>query len=116
MLGVALPAGANAYPGIFGGDQGLNVVFTAPGFLGATFPLTRWQAWVSAAVPLVTLVLLANLCYSRIGRNWRAVRDDEVAAALDGVNVAATRILAFVLRATCARPAPAPLPILTPPH
>ena len=25
------------------GDQGLNVTFTAPAFLGATFPLTRWQ-------------------------------------------------------------------------
>ena len=51
---------------------------------------------------LVTLVLLANLCYSRIGRNWRAVRDDEVAAALDGVNVAVTRVLAFVTSAICA--------------
>src|SRR5260370_30498183 len=113
MLGVALPAGANAYPGIFGGDQGLNVVFTAPGCLGATFPLTRWQAWVSAAVALVTLVLLANLCYSRIGRNWRAVRDDEVAAALDGVNVAATRVLAFVVSATCAGIAGALLAMVT---
>ena len=79
---------ANAYPGTFGGDQGLNVVFTTPGFLGVNFPLTRWQAWVCSAVALVTLVLLANLGRSRVGRNWRAVRDDEVAAALAGVNVA----------------------------
>ena len=97
MLGVALPTLAAAYAGVFGGDQGLNVTFTAPAFLGATFPLTRWQAWVSSLVALVSLVLLANLCYSRIGRNWRAVRDDEVAAALDGVNVALTRVLAFVV-------------------
>ena len=102
MLGVALPALGSAYQGIFGGDQGLNVTFTAPGFLGAAFPLTRWQAWVSTVVALVTLVLLANLCYSRVGRSWRAVRDDEVAAALDGVNVAVTRILAFVVSAICA--------------
>src|SRR5580704_10967702 len=105
LLGVALPTVALAYAGIFGGDQGLNVNFTAPGFLGATFPLTRWQAWVSAAVALVTLVLLANLCYSRIGRNWRAARD--------GVNVAATRILAFVVSATCAGIAGALLAIVT---
>ncbi|HEX6518948.1 MAG TPA: branched-chain amino acid ABC transporter permease, partial [Streptosporangiaceae bacterium] len=39
MLGVALPSIAYAYQGTFGGDQGLNVVFTAPGFLGASFPL-----------------------------------------------------------------------------
>jgi branched-chain amino acid transport system permease protein len=113
MLGVALPSLAYAYPGLFGGDQGLNVIFTAPGFLGATFPLTRWQAWVSAVVAIVTLMLLANLSYSRIGRNWRAVRDDEVAAALDGINVAAARVLAFVVSATCAGIAGALLAIVT---
>ncbi len=47
MLGVALPSIAYAWPGIFGGDQGLNVVFTTPAFLGVNFPLTRWQAWVA---------------------------------------------------------------------
>jgi branched-chain amino acid transport system permease protein len=113
MLGVALPALAAAYQGFLGGDQGLNVIFTAPAFLGATFPLTRWQAWVSTVVALVTLVLLANLCYSRIGRNWRAVRDDEVAAALDGVNVAVTRVLAFVVSAICAGLAGSLLAIVT---
>jgi branched-chain amino acid transport system permease protein len=113
LLGVALPSLANAYPGIFGGDQGLNVVFTTPGFLGVNFPLTRWQAWVSSAVALVTLVLLANLDRSRVGRSWRAVRDDEVAAALAGVNVARARILAFVVSATCAGMAGALLAIVT---
>jgi branched-chain amino acid transport system permease protein len=113
MLGVALPSLAFAYQGIFGADQGLDVVFTAPAFLGVNFPLTRWQAWVSAAVALVTLFLLANLCYSRIGRNWRAVRDDEVAAALDGVNVAAMRVLAFVVSAVCAGLAGSLLAIVT---
>ena len=102
MLGVALPSVAYAYQGTFGGDQGLNVVFTAPGFLGADFPLTRWQAWIAAATALVTLTLLANLSRGRTGRNWRAVRDDEVAAALAGINVAAARVLAFVVSAACA--------------
>ena len=113
MLGVALPSLASAYQGVFGGDQGLNVAFTAPAALGVNFPLTRWQAWVAIAVALVTLVLLANLCYSRIGRNWRAVRDDEVAAALDGVNVAWTRVLAFVVSATCAGLAGSVLAVVT---
>lgn len=113
MLGVALPSLAYAESGIFGGDQGLNVVFTAPGFLGVNFPLTRWQAWVSSAVALVTLILLANLGRSRVGRNWRAVRDDEVAAALAGVNVARARVLAFVVSATCAGMAGSLLAIIT---
>jgi branched-chain amino acid transport system permease protein len=113
LLGVALPAISTAFPGVFGGDQGLTVVFTTPGFVGVNFPLTRWQAWASCAVALVTLVLLANLQYSRIGRNWRAVRDDDVAAALDGINVAAARIRAFVVSATCAGIAGALLAIVT---
>jgi branched-chain amino acid transport system permease protein len=115
MLGVALPSLAYVYPqpGSLGGDQGLNVVYTAPGFLGVNFPLTRWQAWVCSAVALVTLVLLANLGRSRVGRNWRAVRDDEVAAALAGVNVARARALAFVVSATCAGMAGALLAIIT---
>jgi branched-chain amino acid transport system permease protein len=113
MLGVALPSLALVYPGVFGGEQGLNVVFTTPAFLGPNFPLTRWQAWVSAAVAIITLVLLSNLSHSRIGRNWRAVRDDDVAAALDGVNVAAARILAFVISATSAGLAGALLAIVT---
>ena len=113
MLGVALPSLADVYPGIFGGDQGLNVVYTTPGFLGVNFPPTRWQAWICSAVALVTLVLLANLARSRVGRNWRAVRDDEVAAALAGVNVARARVLAFVVSATCAGMAGALLAIIT---
>jgi branched-chain amino acid transport system permease protein len=113
MLGVALPSIAYVYPATFGGDQGLNVVFTVPSFLGVNFPLTRWQAWVSTLVALIVLVLLANLDRSRIGRNWRAVRDNDVAAALDGINVAAARIRAFVVSATSAGVAGALLAIVT---
>jgi branched-chain amino acid transport system permease protein len=64
-------------------------------------------------VALIVLVLLANLDRSRIGRNWRAVRDGEVAAALDGINVAAARVRAFVVSAVCAGLAGALLAIVT---
>lgn len=113
MLGVALPSLAYAYPGFLGGDQGLAVTFTAPASLGVNFPLSRWQAWVCSAVALLALVLLANLSRSRVGRAWRAVRDDEVAAALAGVNVARARVLAFVVSATCAGLAGSLLAIVT---
>jgi branched-chain amino acid transport system permease protein len=113
MLAVALPSLADQFAGAFGGDQGLSVGVTTPAFLGATFPLTRWLAWVSCAAALITLVLLANLSRSRIGRSWRAVRDDEAAAALAGLNVARLRILAFVVSAACAGLAGALLGIVT---
>ncbi|HLH58175.1 MAG TPA: branched-chain amino acid ABC transporter permease [Streptosporangiaceae bacterium] len=102
MLAVALPTIANQYPKAFGGDQGLSVSIATPAFLGATFPPTRWMAWVTCAAALIALILLANLGRSRVGRNWRAVRDDEVAAALSGLNVARLQVLAFVVSAACA--------------
>ena len=102
LLAVALPSLAIKYAGLFGGDQGLTVGTTPPAFLGASFPLTRWQAWVTCACALITLVLLANLARSRVGRSWRAAGDDEVAAALAGLNVARLRVLAFVVSAACA--------------
>ena len=102
MLAVALPSLATRFQSLFGGDQGLGLFVTVPGFLGPNISLIRWQAWVSCAAALVILVLLANLVRSKVGRNWRAVRDDEVAAALAGLNVARLQILAFVVSAACA--------------
>ncbi len=103
MLAVAIPAAvADKYAGVFGGDQGLGVAITTPGFLGPTFPPTRWQAWLTCAAALIALIALANLVRSRVGRSWRAVRDDEVAASLAGLNVARLQILGFVISAACA--------------
>jgi branched-chain amino acid transport system permease protein len=102
MLAVALPSLADKYAGVFGGDQGLSVSITTPAWLGVSFPPTRWLAWITCAAALITLVLLANLGRSRIGRSWRALRDNEVAAALSGLNVARMQILAFVVSSACA--------------
>lgn len=113
MFAVALPALATHYSDVFGGEQGLTVTITAPSSLGLGFPLTRWQAWVTCLAALVALLLLANLTRSRVGRTWRAVRDDEVAAALAGINVARARVLAFVVSAACAGLAGAMLAVTT---
>lgn len=102
MLAVALPAVAYQWQGVFGGDQGLDFTVSTPGFLGASFQLTEWQAWVCCVCALVVMVLLANLLRSRVGRNWRALRDNDTAAALAGLNVARLRVLAFVVSAACA--------------
>jgi branched-chain amino acid transport system permease protein len=100
---VGLPALADRYPSTFGGRNGLTVTPpTPPSALGADFPLERWQAWITCAAGLVVLVVLANLVRGRVGRAFRAVRDDEVAAQLAGLNVARTQVLAFVLSAACA--------------
>jgi branched-chain amino acid transport system permease protein len=86
-----------------GGANGLSVPTEPPPLrLGETFPLERWQAWICGLSLVLTLFVLANLQASRVGRHMRAVRDDEVAAALAGVDVARTQILAFVVSAACA--------------
>ena len=82
-------------------------------FLGSAFPVTRWQAWLTCGCALIVLVLLANLARSRVGRSWRAAGDDEVAAALAGLNVARLRVLAFVVSAACAGLAGALLAVTT---
>ncbi len=102
LLAVALPSITSRWQGVFGGDQGLGVAVNTPGVLGSTFPPTRWLAWLGCACALITFVLLANLRRSRIGRSWRALRDDEVAASLSGLNVARLQVLAFVVSSACA--------------
>jgi len=99
LLALALPPIADKWSNTFGGDQGLTTtVPTAPGSLNPE----EWLCWIQVLGALVTVVLLANLLQSRFGRSFRAVRDNEVAAALAGVHVARTKVLAFSISAGCA--------------
>jgi branched-chain amino acid transport system permease protein len=100
---VGLPALADKYPETFGGENGLTLnPPTPPSFLGSGFPLERWEAWVACAGALVVLFLLHNAIRSGVGRSFRAVRDDEIAASLCGLHVGRVQIVAFVLSAACA--------------
>ncbi|HEX6475767.1 MAG TPA: branched-chain amino acid ABC transporter permease [Acidimicrobiales bacterium] len=102
-LAVALPSVAIKWSSIFGGEQGITVnPLAPPPSLGLSFPPERWVAWLALLTALIVLVLLANLLRSRVGRSFRAVRDDEIAASLAGVHVARTQVLAFVVSAACA--------------
>jgi branched-chain amino acid transport system permease protein len=102
-LAVGLPAVATKFSGFLGGSNGLTVTPPIPPrSLGATFPLERWQAWISCLAALVAYVLLANLVRSGYGRAFRAVRDDEIAAQLAGLHVARTQITAFVVSSAAA--------------
>jgi branched-chain amino acid transport system permease protein len=102
-LAVGLPGLADRYPHLFGGENGLNVnPPSVPSWLGANFALERWEAWIAGLAALLTFLVLANLLRSRVGRELRAVRDDEVAAQLAGLNVARVQVIAFVVSAACA--------------
>ena len=110
-LAVGLPGLALTFPQQLGGEQGLTV--SAPDrpdwFVEGIRTLSgnpasgvKWIAYIAVACLLVTYFLLANLMRSRIGRTWRAVRDQEVAAELAGISLGAWRVLAFVVSAAAA--------------
>lgn len=100
---VGLPALADRFPGTFGGENGLTVnPPTPPSFLGSSFDVFRWEAWVACVAALVVLFVLYNLVHSGVGRSLRAVRDDEIAASLCGLRVDRSQTLAFIISAGCA--------------
>jgi branched-chain amino acid transport system permease protein len=101
-LGLPTLASYHGLPSL-GGANGLTVTPSPPPLaLGDDFPLERWQAWICGLCLVVTLFVLSNLVSSRIGRDMRLLRDDEDAAALCGVRVARTQVLAFSVSAACA--------------
>ena len=102
-LAIGLPQIATRYARVFGGEEGLTVAPPVPpSWLGSDFPPERWLAWIAIAAAIVTILLLTNLLRSPVGRAFKAVRDNEAAAALAGINVARTQVLAFVISAACA--------------
>lgn len=101
-LAVGLPGVAVRFSSVFGGDQGLNVpALSSPDAL-STVPQEVWLAWIGLIPAAVTFILLANLLRTRYGRDFRAIREDEVASALHGIRVARTQVVAFVLSGACA--------------
>jgi branched-chain amino acid transport system permease protein len=101
-LAVGLPAISQRFPDFLGGSNGLAfTVHSLPPGLAGTVSAPQWQAWVVWTTTLLTLVLLANVVRGRFGRMLRAVRDDEVSAALSGIHIGRTKIFAFLLSAVC---------------
>lgn len=99
LLALGLPQLSAQYGSVFGGEQGLT---TTPPIAPGSISSEQWLAWIEILCALVVVLLLANLVRSRFGRNFRAVRDDEVAASVAGIHVARTKVLAFAISAGCA--------------
>lgn len=98
-VAVVVPSVTSTFDETLGSDMGLSIALDPP---PGVIPMEQWQAWLCWAGALITVFLLATLVRGRFGRELRAVRDDETAARLAGVNVARTQVLAFVVSAACA--------------
>jgi branched-chain amino acid transport system permease protein len=79
----------------------LNLDFTG-GPMGLNGIPQKTEFWHIALLLALTLALLARLRRSKIGRAFEAIKADEVAARLMGINVTAYKLLAFVLGAMIA--------------
>ena len=65
--------------------------------------LNPWPFYVlMLAMVTVVMILIYRLSESRIGRAWMAIREDELAAASNGLNTVTTKLLAFALGASTA--------------
>jgi branched-chain amino acid transport system permease protein len=105
-LAVGLPSVADQFK-VLGGEQGLNFdIGDAPHWLrnfeGDSFTQYKWFFWIAIVIALVTLWAITNLLHSSYGRNWRAARNNAVAASLAGINVARGKIFAFTVSSALA--------------
>lgn len=110
-LAVGLPGLALYFEEALGGEQGLRVSPPQPSetveqiaffITGNDLSSSKYLGYLGWACALIVLLLLSNLVRSRFGRTWRAVRDDEVAAELTGIDLGRARVLAFAVSAACA--------------
>lgn len=76
----------------------------AAGLAVPVLALGSWSANTAAGQAGLSLVALALAWFacrrwvgSRLGRAWRAVREDEIAAAASGIDIGRAKMLAFVL-------------------
>ena len=62
----------------------------------------QWAYYVFLAVAALCFLVVRNLVRSRVGRSMIAIRDNEVAAEVSGVNVAIVKVLTFGVSAALA--------------
>ena len=90
----------HAFPDILNETQGLIV--EVPVLLGIRFGDPNSFLMLTATVLLITTVVAHNIARSRLGRAFVAIRDNDLAAELLGVNLFRYKLIAFFLAAVYA--------------
>ncbi len=105
-LAVAMPDLIKKFSHLTGGTNGENFLASAPKqvtglggitIFGHSMTQNHFLYYLTWSIGIVGFVLAWLLVRGRAGRTFRSVRDSEVAAASSGVNLAATKTVAFAL-------------------
>jgi branched-chain amino acid transport system permease protein len=98
-FGEIVPIVARNTPYVTNGAQGLNGV-TTPKLFGYDFGvLSTPYYYLGLALIVLMIFISARLKDSRVGRAWRAIREDEIAAEAMGVSRTKLKLLAFAIGA-----------------
>ncbi len=101
-FGEIVPIIARNTPSVTNGAMGLNGV-AAPQLFGWSFGVDATPYYYVGLALVAFLILTSQrLKFSRIGRAWMAIREDEIAAAAMGVNRTKMKLLAFATGAAFA--------------
>ena len=101
-FGEIVPIVVRNTPSVTNGAMGLNGV-AAPQLFGWSFGVDAMPYYYVGLALVAFLILTSQrLKFSRIGRAWMAIREDELAAAAMGVNRVKLKLLAFATGAAFA--------------
>lgn len=79
------------------GEAGSGGMVNIAGF---TLPSVNAYYFLFLILSVITIFIARRLQYSRLGRAWIAIREDEIAAKSMGINVRNVKLLAFAMGAT----------------
>jgi branched-chain amino acid transport system permease protein len=97
-LGAIVTAAILNLPSITNGPLGVTAI-PPPSVFSFVIVTPRDYYWLAMALLAIAIVVVSALQRSHLGRAWRAIREDEVAAQASGVTVASYKSLAFAIGA-----------------
>jgi branched-chain amino acid transport system permease protein len=89
-----------AFPDLLNGTQG--IVVPVPVIAGLAFDTPDKYLYLSLTLAIITTIVTKNISRSRSGRAYVAIRDNDLAAELMGVNLFGYKLQAFFLAAVYA--------------
>jgi len=90
----------NAFPQVLNGAQGLNV--QVPVLFGLEFDSPQRYLYITLTVLILSTTVAHNVSRSRLGRAFVAIRDNDLAAEVLGVNLFKYKLQSFFLAAVYA--------------